>query len=55
MTFIVLVTVGYVSLSIPNGICRNFMSDVIDCGYWHTGKRHDGITYAAYNFSRKFA
>lgn len=55
VTFIVLVTVGYVSLSIPNGICRNFMSDVIDCGYWHTGKRHDGITYAAYNFSRKFA
>ena len=55
VTFIVLVTVGYVSLSIPNGICRNFMSDVIDCGYWHTGKRHDGITYAAYSFSRKFA
>ena len=55
VTFIVLVTVGYVSLSIPNGICWNFMSDVIDYGHWHTGKRHDGITYAAYNFSRKLA
>lgn len=55
VTIIVLVTVGYVSLSIPNGICRNFMSDVIDCGHCRTGKRHDGITYAAYNFSRKFA
>ena len=53
--FVVLVTVGYVSLSIPNGICWNFMSDVIDYGHWHTGKRHDGITYAAYNFSRKLA
>ena len=55
VTFIVLVTVGYVSLSIPNGICWNFMSDVIDYGHWHTGKRHDGVTYAAYNFSRKLA
>ena len=54
-TFIVFVTIGYVSLSIPNGICWNFMSDVIDYGHWHTGKRHDGITYAAYNFSRKLA
>ena len=55
VTFIVFVTIGYVSLSIPNGICWNFMSDVIDYGHWHTGKRHDGITYAAYNFSRKLA
>ena len=55
VTFIVFVTIGYVALSIPNGICWNFMADVIDYGHWHTGKRHDGITYAAYNFSRKLA
>lgn len=31
------------------------MSDVIDYGEWHTGIRKEGITYAAFNFSRKLA
>ncbi|WP_251159079.1 MFS transporter [Caniella muris] len=54
-TFIVLVTVGYVALAIPNGITWAFVSDVIDYGEWHTGVRKEGMTYAAFNFSRKLA
>ena len=54
-TFIVLVSVGYVALSIPNGITWAFVSDVIDYGEWHSGTRKEGITYAAFNFSRKLA
>ncbi len=53
--FIILVTIGYVALAIPNGITWAFISDVIDYGEWHTGIRKEGITYAAFNFSRKLA
>lgn len=55
VTFILLVTIGYVALAIPNGITWAFVSDVIDYGEWHTGIRKEGITYAAFNFSRKLA
>ena len=54
-TFIVLVTIGYVALAIPNGVTWAFVSDAIDYGHWHTGIRKEGVTYAAFNFSRKIA
>jgi len=54
-SFVFLVTVGYVALAIPNGITWAFVSDVIDYGQWHNGIRKEGITYAAFNFSRKIA
>lgn len=54
-TFTALVTIGYVALAIPNGVTWAFVSDAIDYGEWHTGKRREGITYAAFNFSRKIA
>lgn len=54
-SFIILVTIGYVALAIPNGITWAFVTDVIDYGEWHNGIRKEGITYAAFNFSRKIA
>lgn len=54
-TFIILVTIGYVALAIPNGVTWAFVSDVIDYSEWHNGIRKEGITYAAFNFSRKIA
>jgi glycoside/pentoside/hexuronide:cation symporter, GPH family len=54
-TFTALVTIGYVGLAIPNGVTWAFVSDAIDYGEWHTGTRREGITYAAFNFSRKIA
>lgn len=54
-SFVVLVTIGYVGLAIPNGVTWAFVSDVIDYGEWHTGIRKEGITYATFNFSRKIA
>lgn len=54
-TFIIFVTIGYVALAIPNGVTWAFVSDTIDYGHWHTGVRKEGITYAAFNFSRKIA
>jgi sugar (Glycoside-Pentoside-Hexuronide) transporter len=54
-TFTALVTIGYVALAIPNGVTWAFVSDAIDYGEWHTGVRREGITYAAFNFSRKIA
>jgi sugar (Glycoside-Pentoside-Hexuronide) transporter len=54
-TFTVLVTVGYVALAIPNGVTWAFVTDAIDYGHWHTGIRKEGVTYAAFNFSRKIA
>lgn len=54
-TFVVLVTIGYAALAIPNGITWAFVSDVIDYGQWHSGIRKEGVTYAAFNFSRKIA
>lgn len=55
VVFTILVTVGYVALAIPNGVTWAFVSDAIDYGEWHTGQRKEGITYAAFNFSRKIA
>ena len=52
-TFMILVTIGYAALSIPNGITWAFVSDTIDYGEWHTGVRKEGMTYGAFNFSRK--
>ena len=54
-TFTVLVTIGYVALAIPNGVTWAFVTDAIDYGHWHTGIRKEGVTYAAFNFSRKIA
>lgn len=54
-TFIIFVTIGYVALAIPNGITWALVSNTIDYGEWHSGKRKEGITYAAFNFSRKIA
>jgi glycoside/pentoside/hexuronide:cation symporter, GPH family len=54
-TFIVLVSIGYAALAISNGVTWAFVSDAIDYGHWHTGVRKEGVTYAAFNFSRKIA
>ncbi|WP_143318493.1 MFS transporter [Clostridium sp. HBUAS56017] len=54
-TFTIFVTIGYAGLAIPNGVTWAFVSDVIDYGEWHTGKRKEGIIYAAFNFARKIA
>jgi GPH family glycoside/pentoside/hexuronide:cation symporter len=54
-SFVFLVTIGYAALAIPNGVTWAFVSDVIDYGEWHNGIRKEGITYAAFNFSRKIA
>lgn len=54
-TFVVLVSIGYAALAISNGVTWAFVSDTIDYGHWHTGVRKEGITYAAFNFSRKIA
>lgn len=54
-TFIVLVTIGYTALAIPNGILWTFVADAIDFGEWHTGVRMEATTSATVNFSRKLA
>ncbi len=53
--FIVLVTIGYTALAIPNGITWAMVSNAIDYGEWRSGVRKEAITYAAFNFSRKIA
>ncbi|WEV43594.1 glycoside-pentoside-hexuronide (GPH):cation symporter [Lactobacillus sp. ESL0684] len=55
VTFIILVTIGYTALAIPNGITWAMVSNAIDYGEWSTGVRKEGLTYAAFNFSRKIA
>lgn len=55
VTFIILVSIGYIALAIPNGITWAMVSNAIDYGEWHTGIRKEAITYAAFNFSRKIA
>lgn len=55
ITFAVLISIGFLGMSIPNGITWAFVSDAIDYGEWNTGHRKEGITYAAFNFSRKIA
>ncbi|MDY7526408.1 MULTISPECIES: MFS transporter [unclassified Cryobacterium] len=54
-TFMILVTIGSAALAIPNGITWAFVSDTIDYGEWHTGVRKEGVTSAAFSFSRKLA
>lgn len=54
-TFTILVTIGYAGLAIPNGVTWAMVSDSIDFSEWNTGKRKEGIIYAAFNFSRKIA
>jgi GPH family glycoside/pentoside/hexuronide:cation symporter len=53
--FTILASIAFVGISIPNGITWAFVSDIIDYGEWHTGVRREGITYSAFNFSRKIA
>lgn len=53
--FIALVTIGYAALAIPNSITGAFVSDAINYSEWHNGIRKEGITYAAFKFSRKLA
>ena len=55
IVFIVLVTIGYTALAIPNGITWAMVSNTIDYGEWRSGVRKEAITYAAFNFSRKIA
>ncbi|MDR2008127.1 MAG: glycoside-pentoside-hexuronide (GPH):cation symporter [Alphaproteobacteria bacterium] len=54
-SFIVLVSIGYTALAISNGITWAMVSDAIDFGEWKNGMRKEGITYAAFNFSRKIS
>lgn len=53
--FTILLSISFIGISIPNGVTWAFVSDVIDYGEWHTGVRREGITYSAFNFSRKIA
>lgn len=55
VVFVILVTIGYTALAIPNGITWAMVSNAIDYGEWRSGIRKEGITYAAFNFSRKIA
>jgi len=54
-TFMLLVTIGYMALAIPNAVTWAFVSDTIDYGEWNSGVRKETMTYAAFNFSRKIA
>ncbi len=53
--FTVLLSISFIGVAIPNGITWALVSDAIDHGHWHTGTRREGITYSAFNFSRKIA
>lgn len=55
VTFIILASIAFIGISIPNGVTWAFVSDSIDYGEWKTGHRREGITYSAFNFSRKLA
>ncbi|MBV4440577.1 MFS transporter [Clostridium tyrobutyricum] len=55
VVFTILLSISFIGISIPNGVTWAFVSDVIDYGQWHTGVRREGITYSAFNFSRKVA
>jgi len=54
-TFIILASIAFVGISIPNAVTWAFVSDAIDYGEWKTGERREGITYSFFNFSRKIA
>jgi len=53
--FIVLQSIAYFGLSIPNGMTWALVSDAIDYGEWKTGQKRGAITYSVFNFSRKIA
>lgn len=55
VAFIILATISFMSLSIANGVTWAFVSDTIDYGEWKNGERREGITYSAFNLSRKIA
>jgi len=55
VTFTILYSISFIGIALPNGITWALVSDVIDYGHWRTGVRREGITYSAFNFSRKIA
>jgi len=55
VSFIILQSIGYFGLSIPNGMTWALVSDAIDYGEWKTGEKRGAITYSVFNFSRKIA
>jgi len=55
VTFIILQSIAYFGISIPNGMTWALVSDAIDYGEWKTGEKRGAITYSAFNFSRKLA
>lgn len=55
VTFIILASIAFVGISIPNAVTWAFVSDSIDYGEWKTGERREGITYSFFNFARKIA
>ncbi|WP_156946231.1 glycoside-pentoside-hexuronide (GPH):cation symporter [Clostridium akagii] len=54
-SFIILQSIAYFGLSIPNGMTWALVSDAIDFGEWKTGEKRGAITYSVFNFSRKIA
>ena len=55
VVFTILYSISFIGIALPNGITWALVSDVIDYGHWRTGVRREGITYSAFNFSRKIA
>ncbi|QGF23151.1 glycoside-pentoside-hexuronide (GPH):cation symporter [Raineyella fluvialis] len=55
VSFTVLLSLAFIGVALPNGITWALVSDAIDYGHWRTGSRREGITYSAFNFSRKIA
>jgi len=55
VTFVILQSIGYFGISIPNGMTWALVSDAIDYGEWKTGEKRGAITYSVFNFSRKIA
>lgn len=53
--FTILLSLSFIGVALPNGITWALVCDVIDFGHWKTGVRREGITYSAFNFSRKIA
>jgi GPH family glycoside/pentoside/hexuronide:cation symporter len=53
--FTVLFSLSFIGVMLPNAITWALVSDVIDFGHWKTGVRREGITYSAFNSSRKIA
>lgn len=55
VVFTILLSLSYIGVALPNSIQWALVSDVIDYGHWKNGTRREGITYSAFNFSRKIA